>query len=375
MKHAILNRDFGEVRTVVVLGVGRGGTSLIAGCLRALGIAMGRNVHPLKHEWSPVVYMADGRPDLAATYRAIAAMDHEFELWGWKSPRDFGQLDKIASLLRDPGFIFVTRDILESALSGLAYQNMPLELGLYEAAAVYQSLADRLRFLPWPTLFVSYADALVHPQPLVDLLCSFLNIHPAAALRERAASFIQPGKHAYRFFDAKPDDPAVPIPEEELRSDAESLAAEVSKRYGAEYLQGFATVMADTRIMAQQFGSMLEPLERAGLVAELVSQLCRITVSLSWDDFPDAQDLCEAVEASLRDRTSHERFPAALSDLLDGIASAARHAEAKLDGRASHTGLSDFQRVYYVLQVLLRVREVMRRGLYLVKFQSAPRHT
>lgn len=202
MKHAILNRDFGEVRTVVVLGVGRGGTSLIAGCLRALGISMGRNVHPLKHEWSPVAHLADGEPDLAATYRAIAAMDHEFEKWGWKSPRDFAQLEKIASLLRDPGFIFVTRDVLESALSGLAYQNMPFELGLYEVTTVYRRLAHSLRFLPWPTLVVSYSDALQHPRPLVDLLCSFLSIRPEGNLRAQAASFIQPGKHTYRLFDA-----------------------------------------------------------------------------------------------------------------------------------------------------------------------------
>lgn len=372
MKHAILNRDFGEVRTVVVLGVGRGGTSLIAGCLRALGICMGRGAHPLKHEWSPVVYLADGKLDLAATYCAIAAMDNEFEKWGWKSPRDFGLFETIASLLREPGFIFVTRDILESALSGLAYQNMPLELGLYEAATVYRRLADSLRLLPWPTLVVSYSDALQHPQTLVDLLCSFLSIHPEAQVRERAASFIQPGKHAYRLFDAKPEDPPALIAEEDLRMDKEVLAADVSKRYGADYLQRFDTLMADTQVAAEKFSSKLAQLQKAGLASELIGQLCRLLLSLPRDDFQNAQSHCDALKAALPGPATNEQFLATLKGLLDSIVGAAHRAEAKLDGRAPETGFTDFKRVYYVLQVLIRIREVLRRGLHLVKFQSAP---
>ncbi|PZR72913.1 MAG: hypothetical protein DLM52_12040, partial [Chthoniobacterales bacterium] len=71
MKYAILNREFGPMRTVIVLGVGRGGTSLIAGCLRALGLCMGETPHLLKHEWSPITYGSDGGVDLPATHRNI----------------------------------------------------------------------------------------------------------------------------------------------------------------------------------------------------------------------------------------------------------------------------------------------------------------
>src|SRR5438105_3272556 len=144
MTHALLNREFGQVRTAIVLGVGRGGTSVIAGCLRALGICMGRNVHPLKHEWSPVLYSSDGK-------------------------------------------------------------------------------------------------------------------------LERAGRFSQPGKHAYRLFDAKPEAPPALIAEEDLRMDAERLAASVGKQYGADYLRRFNTLLAETRVTAEKLGSKLAWLERAGL--------------------------------------------------------------------------------------------------------------
>jgi hypothetical protein len=319
-----------------------------------------------------VVHLADGEPDLAATYRAIAAMDREFEKWGWKSPRDFAQLDKIASLLRDLGFIFATRDVLESALSGLAYQNMPLEPGLYEVTTVYRRLAHGLRFLLWPTLVVSYSDALQHPRSLVDLLCSFLSIQPEISLRARAASFIQPGKHSYRLFDAAPGDPPALIAEEDLRMDAEFLASDVGKRYGAEYLRYFDMLMAETRAAAQKLGSIVGRGEKADLTSEFAGQLCRLLLSLPQEDFPMAQSHCEAIEASLRDRASNERFLAAFMELLDSLASSACSAKARLDGRGSHTGFTDFKRVYYVLEVLIRIREAVRRALQVAKFQSTP---
>jgi hypothetical protein len=46
-------------KTVIVFGVGRGGTSAMAGVLREFGVIL-PNAHPLKHEWSPVCWHDDG---------------------------------------------------------------------------------------------------------------------------------------------------------------------------------------------------------------------------------------------------------------------------------------------------------------------------
>src|SRR5438552_7599277 len=154
MKHVVLNREFGIVRTAAVLGPGRGGTSLIAGCLRALGVCMGIAPHAYKHEWSPIVRQAASKIDLPRTYQNIQRMNASYPCWGWKFPSDVFHIEEITALLRNPGFIIVSRDLTEIALSSLARQDVPFEISLNEAAIVSQLIARRIRFWPWPILLV-----------------------------------------------------------------------------------------------------------------------------------------------------------------------------------------------------------------------------
>ena len=117
LKHVVLNRELGVVRTVAVFGTGRGGTSVIAGCLRALGVCMGTAPHAYKHEWSPIVRQGDGKIDRLQTYRIIKSMNENHPYWGWKFPSDVFCIEEMTALLRHPGFIVVTRDLTEDRKS------------------------------------------------------------------------------------------------------------------------------------------------------------------------------------------------------------------------------------------------------------------
>jgi hypothetical protein len=360
MKHALLHRDFGQVRTVVVLGVGRGGTSVVAGCLRVLGVCMGRDIHPLKHEWSPAVYLHD-QIDFAPTLRNIAAMDAEHPRWGWKSPRDFGLLEKVAPFLRDPGFIFVTRDILESALSGFAYQQMPLELSLFEAALVYRKIAETLRLLPWPALVVSYSDLLQKPAEFVALLAAFLDLEPQDEMRARAIQFIQPGVGGYRPADAKPGDPPGQIAPEDLRLDAERLAIAVGNRYGREYAEHFDLTLAKTRALARNFAARSVTTQPA-LALKLLEQLAAVFSSPAAKNLPIAPNECDSLRAAGLRTLSEKNLSCALSSLLDDLESSAHKAKNQLDARLPGSGLRDFKNVRLSLQILLRVRATLERA-------------
>ena len=133
---------------MAVFGPGRGGTSVIAGCLRALGVCMGITAHAYKHEWSPMVRKANSKIDLTQTLQNIQQMNASHPCWGWKFPSDAFHIEKVTAFLRNPGFIVVTRDLTEIALSSLARQDVPFEISLYEAATVSQFIAGRIRF--WP---------------------------------------------------------------------------------------------------------------------------------------------------------------------------------------------------------------------------------
>ena len=68
-------------RTLVVLGVERGGTSMVAGVLRALGVPMGDRAG-LNHE-DPAFLKDD--PDKLR--RAIRTRNKQHDMWGFKVPK------------------------------------------------------------------------------------------------------------------------------------------------------------------------------------------------------------------------------------------------------------------------------------------------
>ncbi len=350
MKHAILNRDLGEVRTVIVLGVGRGGTSLIAGCLRALGICMGSSPHPLKHEWSPMIYGPDGKIDLPSTHRVVQEMDAVQEKWGWKSPRDVFQLEQLLPLLRDPGFVFVTRDLLEASLSGMEYQDVPLPISLDETALVYRAITTRLRYWPWPALTVAFAEALRHPRELMDLLCSFMSIDPTPAAREQAVSFVQPGTNAYRLFDAKPGDPPLLTSAEDLRADSEGLAADFSRRYGQEYWRQFENVLKETRTVVGQLSSAAKK-----TVATKIMPMVDSFISAPHQKGTFFSLIKRAIEPG--------ESGAGVESILDRLTTAAAEAKRRLETRAPDSGYDDLSRLYRVIQVTIRVRHAVQRAL------------
>src|SRR4051812_24077508 len=178
MKHLSFNLDLGKPQTVIVLGAGRGGTSVVAGTLRCLGVCMGARPHPLKHEWSPVSYDAARQLDFGATIRNIEEMNRAHALWGWKSPADAFVLDTILPLVRGPAVLVVTRDLVEVTLSAHRYSEAPSELAFYENATVYQLIASRLRFWPCPTEVVPFQEILEKREEFVEFLCAYLGIEP-----------------------------------------------------------------------------------------------------------------------------------------------------------------------------------------------------
>jgi hypothetical protein len=364
VKHAIINREFGEVRTAIVLGVGRGGTSLIAGCLRALGIPMGMEPHLLKHEWSPIVYLPDGNVNAAATYHLIEEMNRGHERWGWKSPRDIFALKQVVSLVRAPGFVVVTRDLFEASFSGLTYQGVPLEISLYETATVFQSIADELRFCPWPTLILPFAEALKEPESVVDTLCSFLQIEPGLIARERATRFVQPGSNAYRRFDAGPKDPPDCIPTEDLQKDSETLAADLNHRYAAEYLRHFNAIMEDARVANSILASKFSRLQELGIKDELGRDLGQLFLILPENE-------ARYNPQALGQADSKDEFRAALDEVLELLTTSAKQAMAGVAGRPTDSGYTSLARLYRLLQVLIRVRTALQRALYLSGFPPA----
>jgi hypothetical protein len=86
-------------KTVVIFGVGRGGTSAISGICRILGVMM-PGAHPLKHEWSPFSYVGE-EVEPTRTRDKIRWLNDHYQVWGWKSPRDIFSFHRFEPMLRN----------------------------------------------------------------------------------------------------------------------------------------------------------------------------------------------------------------------------------------------------------------------------------
>jgi hypothetical protein len=354
MKHTILNREWGPVRTVIVLGAGRGGTSLVSGTLRVLGVCMGNDPHPLKHEWSPVAYLADGSVDVATTFAAVRRMDRTYDWWGWKSPRDVFWLESILPVLHDPGFVVVTRDIFDVSLSGELYQEVPLRIGFLEAAFVYHEITKNLRFWPWPALIMPFLGASAEPEKLVEVLCSFLELTPSPAARAQALNFIRPGPNSYRPIDTKASDPPIPASPEDVQADIQRLAADLSERHGTEYERRLDMVLTQARTIAGHICDHAHrPAEMASALAERLLVLSQLVweadVSLHYD-----------IEQLHTVRGSKELLRAILR-IVDDLAAVGQDASAQVRERERDSGYRDLNALCRVLQIAIRVRNELQR--------------
>lgn len=122
------------MKTIVVMGCHRGGTSMVAAVLSDLGVFMG-NVKNTR-------YYEDGEMQGKSPMQPIIERRNiEHKLWGWKYPYTKDKIDEIYPLLRKPHFILVFRDIFaiaetQAKQSGNNYEHF-MKDGLEETRKLY----------------------------------------------------------------------------------------------------------------------------------------------------------------------------------------------------------------------------------------------
>ncbi len=198
-----------DAKTVVVLGVSRGGTSMCAGLVRLLGIPMGTDLSDDSSE-DPEFQLSDKRQLIAKIRRNNAS----HAVWGWKYPEAFRYLDKIRSTLRNPHFIVVTRDVTGVASSYRRQEGIALKSALAEANRRYAQLFRFIRKEQAPLLVMSYEKALMAREQAVRELGQFLGREATQAqAREYSEFIVDSGYNHFGRFTARLKDKAKkPLP-------------------------------------------------------------------------------------------------------------------------------------------------------------------
>lgn len=171
-------------KTIVVLGVERGGTSMVAGVIRALGVNMGERAGR-NHE--NAAFLSDDQEKLR---NQIKKHNEENDVWGFKVPKASLMVDFYAKNLRNPHFVLVFRNIgsvVDSWCSRGA--NDPIETAKH-SLKYYSAALDSLNNTGFPLMYVNYERACEQKNDFINSIAGFIGIDPDEEIKEKAVSVI-----------------------------------------------------------------------------------------------------------------------------------------------------------------------------------------
>ena len=191
-------RDTPVRRTIVVFGLERGGTSGVAGAIRALGVDIGAGTEKNNEDYRFHEAAPEGIRAL------IAQRNRERDVWGFKYPTAGRFLPLVEQDLRHPYYVVVHRDPVSTALSRSRWDGEDTErttwMALHEAGTLGFANTEYALAAGAPCLLVSNALAVQRPGDLVDELADFVHVdRPVGDLRQRVLDYLAPG--TYKAFE------------------------------------------------------------------------------------------------------------------------------------------------------------------------------
>lgn len=178
----------GTPRTVVVLGIARGGTSMASGVLRGLGIYMGDNLG-FNHEDAKVQRIVN-KQQFGRLGNLARSRDEEHDIWGFKFPEASLVMDRFHPELRNPHYVFVLRHPMSRGMSVVKRTGGQFSTAITEALESYRAIFSFLDTVDAPVLLVNYELATEAGEDCAQQIAAFLGIDASPETIERAAAMI-----------------------------------------------------------------------------------------------------------------------------------------------------------------------------------------
>lgn len=185
-------------RTLIVSGVARSGTSMIARVLHGAGVFMGEDMDQIVFEdHAFALAFENGGLDAKALGRLRRTRDARHPVWGFKRPHLHVQGAAAVTAFRNPRVILTVRDPVAIAeRNAIAEQRDPA----HSLSAAMEDLQAMLCFaqgLTCPVLLVSYEKAVRQPARLISRLLDFCGIELEQAAQQRLLGLVEPERPAY----------------------------------------------------------------------------------------------------------------------------------------------------------------------------------
>ena len=164
-------------KTVVVLGAARGGTTMVASVLDALGVPMGENLGPVLEDVA--LSRAVESRDLGTLQKIIASRNEQYPVWGWKRPAALEYEDVWRGRFRNPYLIAIFRDPFAIANRNRISMLSDVFQNMEQSVRHLGALVAIMKKHKGPALLCSYEKALGSPAVFVRAVDDFLGLNVA----------------------------------------------------------------------------------------------------------------------------------------------------------------------------------------------------
>ncbi|MFC3051678.1 sulfotransferase family protein [Kordiimonas pumila] len=188
-KHIILGTPSkSEEKTLVIMGAPRGGTSMVAGAFRELGVDLGSRLGE-NHEDPKFL-----TKDLDELRERIAVRNAETPAWGWKMPHSLHYIEELLPDIRNPHFVFVFRNMLSTTMSQVnrSKNDTTVENALRFSLRQNVIMAELIEKLDIPMLLINYDRAVESKDEFIQAATDFMNLTVTPEQRQNCRDFIDP---------------------------------------------------------------------------------------------------------------------------------------------------------------------------------------
>lgn len=184
-----------DIRTVLIVGNNRSGTSMVAGILQLMGVFMGAKAGPPFYE---DVQLAKALKR-GKNYKEIIQDYNQYPMWGFKKPSANRLIFRNVKQFKQPLFIHIHRDPVAVASRTSQMMETPFLDQLSETSKQQFKLLKKINKIAktYPVLYCSYEKILLYPDRFVGQLSEILAIDIKADLRRQIIEFIHPENRDY----------------------------------------------------------------------------------------------------------------------------------------------------------------------------------
>lgn len=170
-----LNKNDSNNCTVVVLGIARTGTTMVANVLQNLGVDMGRKGGVVFEDMD--VFKKLENDELIEFEQLVEHKNQEFEKWGWKRPRSIDYISKFESKIRNPHYIIPFRDLMAVAKRNSMAVEVDVVKNLVSTYRLgYSKVIKFIETNKKPLLLCSYEKAITLKENFVKEIADFVGV-------------------------------------------------------------------------------------------------------------------------------------------------------------------------------------------------------